>query len=60
MSEDSPKILSKSWKQMIHFIIFPFLYASDEEIDDFENNANDFIEVSEDCCEGQKMGILKT
>jgi hypothetical protein len=60
MSEDSPTILSKSWKHMIHYMIFPFLEVSESELEDFEDNTGSYIEVSEDCCEKQKMGILKT
>jgi hypothetical protein len=60
MSEDSPGILVKSWKEMLHFIVFPFMEISEAELNDFEECTGNYIEVTEDCCEKQRMGILKT
>lgn len=35
LAEDSPQILSKSWKQLVHYILLPFLYADEQELEDF-------------------------
>lgn len=45
---------------MFHYILLPFLYVDEQELEDFEDNTTSYIEVSEDCCEKQRMGILKT
>ena len=34
--------------------------TGEAEIQEFEDNAPGFVEISEDICEGQKLGLLKT
>lgn len=57
---DNPSILKKGWKQFIHYVLFPFLKISSSELEFFEEDTNSYVEISEDCCEKQKLGILKT
>lgn len=57
---DNPSILKKGWKQFIHYVLFPFLRINSSELEFFEEDTNSYVEISEDCCEKQKLGILKT
>jgi hypothetical protein len=40
--------------------IFPYLSVTDEEREKFEESPEDFNSLTEDCCDKQTYGILKT
>lgn len=43
LSSFSPEILCQSWKQTLHFLIFPLMAITEEELVDFEENTNSFV-----------------
>ena len=48
--EYHPEALCPIWRSILHFLIFPLLAINDEELIDFEENTNSYIELSEDIC----------
>ena len=46
--------------KLIHLVVFPLLAISEEERQLFEDDAEEFNSLAEDCCDSQNFGLMKT